>query len=247
MAEDPLILAAETSGRTGSVAIAAGEQLLGETTFSRSMRHSSEIFPAACALLDDAQRKHKEVEHVYISVGPGSFTGLRIAVTLAKLMHLANGAKIVAVDTLDVIASNVTDYLRQESMDIHRIAAILDAKRSQFFVAAYEACSSKNNNTRYERILPDCLMTAPQFLEQFASKPEPIWLLGEGLLYHKESLEYEGVGFLPEECWSPHASKVHQLGWEKALAGQFADPLTLQPTYIRRPEAEEKWKQRKVP
>ncbi|MHC4239097.1 MAG: hypothetical protein ACYSUC_04990 [Planctomycetota bacterium] len=55
-------------------------------------------------------------------------------------------------------------------------------------------------------------MTAPQFLEQFASKPEPIWLLGEGLLYHKESLEYEGVGFLPEECWSPHASKVHQLG-----------------------------------
>ncbi|MHC4239098.1 MAG: tRNA (adenosine(37)-N6)-threonylcarbamoyltransferase complex dimerization subunit type 1 TsaB [Planctomycetota bacterium] len=104
MAEDPLILAAETSGRTGSVAIAAGEQLLGETTFSRSMRHSSEIFPAACALLDDAQRKHKEVEHVYISVGPGSFTGLRIAVTLAKLMHLANGAKIVAVDTLDVIA-----------------------------------------------------------------------------------------------------------------------------------------------
>ncbi|MHC4500520.1 MAG: tRNA (adenosine(37)-N6)-threonylcarbamoyltransferase complex dimerization subunit type 1 TsaB, partial [Planctomycetota bacterium] len=60
-----------------------------------------------------------------------------------------------------------------------------------------------------------------------------------------DSFEYEGVNFLPEECWSPHASKVHQLGWEKALAGQFADPLTLQPTYIRRPEAEEKWKQRK--
>ncbi|MHC4664735.1 MAG: tRNA (adenosine(37)-N6)-threonylcarbamoyltransferase complex dimerization subunit type 1 TsaB [Planctomycetota bacterium] len=241
MAHNPLILAVETSGRTGSVAIAAGEQLLGETTFSGSMRHSSEIFPAVCALLDNVQRKHKEVEHVYISVGPGSFTGLRIAVTLAKLMHLANGAKTVAVDTLDVIAANAADYAKDEDAGTERIATILDAKRGQFFIAAYRRLSRKNNYPRYEKILPDCLMTGSQFLEMFAAA-EPISLLGEGLLYHKDSFEYEGVNFLPEECWSPHASKVHQLGWEKALAGQFAGPLTLQPTYIRRPEAEEKWR-----
>ncbi|MHC4153642.1 MAG: tRNA (adenosine(37)-N6)-threonylcarbamoyltransferase complex dimerization subunit type 1 TsaB [Planctomycetota bacterium] len=247
MAESPLILAVETSGRIGSVALAVGEKLLGQREFSGAMRHSSEIFPAICALLEDLHRKPPDIEHVYVSVGPGSFTGLRIAVALAKTMHLANKTKIVAVDTMDVIASNASDYLRQKDADIHRIATILDAKRSQFFVAAYELRSSKNNNTRYERILPDCLMTAPQFLEEFAGNTEPIWLLGEGLLYHKDAFKCEGVDFLPEDYWSPHASKVHQLGRQMSLKGEFTDPLTLQPLYLRRPEAEEKWKQRNVP
>ena len=82
---------------------------------------------------------------------------------------------------------------------------------------------------------------------EFAGRPEPIWLLGEGLLYHKDAFKCEGVAFIPEDYWSPQASKVHQLGWQMSLKRQFADPLTLQPAYIRRPEAEEKWKQRSVP
>ena len=56
-----------------------------------------------------------------------------------------------------------------------------------------------------------------------------------------DKFKAEGVHFLDEKYWSPRAEKVHLLGWKKALAGQFADPLTLQPTYLRRPEAEEKW------
>jgi tRNA threonylcarbamoyladenosine biosynthesis protein TsaB len=246
MAENPLILAVETSGRIGSVALAIGEKLLAETEFSGLMRHSSEIFPAICALLEDVHRKPADIEHVYVSIGPGSFTGLRIAVALAKTMHLANKTQIVAVDTMDVIASNVSDYLRQKNTDVHRIATILDAKRSQFFVAAYEVHSSKSGNRRYERVLPDCLMTASQFLGEFAGKPEPIWLLGEGLLYHKDAFKCEGVDFLPEDYWSPHASRVHQLGRQMSLKGEFADPLTLGPLYLRRPEAEEKWGQRKT-
>jgi tRNA A37 threonylcarbamoyladenosine modification protein TsaB len=169
-------------------------------------------------------------------------------------MHLANKTKIVALDTMDVIAANVSDYLRHPSTHIHSLATILDAKRGQFYLAAYQLHPCGSNETQFvvgdigfEKILPDCLMTPPQFLEQFANDPEPIWLLGEGLLYHREAFECEGVAFLPEDYWSPHASKVHQLGWQMSLKGQFADPLTLQPLYIRRPEAEEKWKQRSVP
>jgi tRNA threonylcarbamoyladenosine biosynthesis protein TsaB len=246
MAENPLILAVETSGRIGSVALAIGEKLLAEAEFTGLMRHSSEIFPAISGLLEGLNRNPGDIERVCISIGPGSFTGLRIAVALAKTMHLANKTKIVAVDTMDVIASNVSDYLRRADADVNRIATILDAKRNQFFVAAYEVRSSRNDETQYERILPDCLMTAPQFLEQFANDAEPIWLLGEGLLYHKDAFKCEGVAFLPEDCWSPHASRVHQLGWQMSLKGEFTDPLTLQPLYLRRPEAEEKWGQRKT-
>jgi tRNA threonylcarbamoyladenosine biosynthesis protein TsaB len=245
MKHEPLILAVDTSGRIGSVAIALGERILGETAFSGTMRHSSEILPAICGLLDNFGRKPKEFQHVYISVGPGSFTGLRIAVALAKTMHLANNVKIVAVDTLDAIAANAKDYTQETKTDINTIAAILDAKRGQFFVAAYRRSPAGGDNG-YEKILPDCLMTASQFLERFATKQEPIWLLGEGLLYYKDAFKAEGVHFLPEDYWNPKASKVHQLGWKKALSDQFADPLTLEPTYIRRPEAEEKWQQYKT-
>ena len=252
MKTNPLILAVETSGRTGSVAIALGEKLLDEDSFTAPMRHSAEIFPAVQELLKRFSRKPKDIEHIYISVGPGSFTGLRIAVALAKAMHLANSAKIVAVDTLDVLAANATDYIKdlssvlssvaeakeeakakeeEQVKDLTRIAAILDAKRGQFFIAAYEY-----EQGLWKKIMPDCLMTAEQFLEKFAGKSHPVWLLGEGLVYYKDRFEAEGVRFLDEKYWNPRAENVHKLGWQMALAGQFADPLTLQPTYLRKPD-----------
>ncbi len=107
MAQKTLILAVETSSRIGSVAIAVGQRILDEITFSGPMKHSSELFPAICNLLSRFEKKPQDIEQLHISVGPGSFTGLRIAVTLAKAMYLANSAKIIAVNTLDVIAANV--------------------------------------------------------------------------------------------------------------------------------------------
>jgi tRNA threonylcarbamoyladenosine biosynthesis protein TsaB len=251
MRPKPLILAIETSGRTGSVAIALGEQMLSEAHFSGPMRHSAEIFPAVHKLLVRFSRKPKEIEHIYISVGPGSFTGLRIAVALAKTMHLANAAKIIAVDTLDVIAANATDYISACRRDfaegekeekakpealprgegLAKIATILDAKRGQFFIAAYQ-----NKQGQWKKSMPDCLMTAGQFIENCGGKSRPVWLLGEGLVYHKDKFKADGIRFLNERYWNPRAEKVYMLGWQKALAGQFADPLTLQPTYLRRPD-----------
>ncbi len=245
MAVNPLILAVETSGRLGSVAIAVGRRILTETTFSGPMRHSSEVFPAICSLLNRFGRKPRDIEHIYISVGPGSFTGLRIAVSIAKTMHLANKAKIVAVDTLDVIAANADDYLRQEKTRVEQIAVILDAKRSQFYIAVYQHTSDEQrtaSNAIWKKSIPDSLMTASQFLDRFAGKAKPVWLLGEGLVYYSDKFKAEGVRFLDEQYWAPRAEKVHLLGWKMASAGQFADPVTLQPRYLRKPEAEEKQK-----
>ena len=255
MTQKPLILAVETSGRIGSVAIALGEQLLSQTAFSAPMRHSSEIFTAIAALLSRFSRKPTEIEHIYISIGPGSFTGLRIAVTIAKTMHLANAAKIVAVDTLDVIAANAINLATQNCQPKttsheprvtkhERIAVILDAKRSQFFIAAYQQTASHETRTTshgiWQKILPDSLMTAPQFLEKFANREKPISLLGEGLLYYKGKFKAQGIKFLDEQYWNPSAEKVHLLGCKLAQAGKFADPLTLTPNYLRRPDVKQK-------
>jgi len=85
-------------------------------------------------------------------------------------------------------------------------------------------------------------MTAEQFIKKFAGADKPVWLLGDGLLYHKDKFKAASIRFLDQKYWSSKVSKVLLLGWQKALAGQFADPTTLTPNYLRRPEAEEKSK-----
>jgi tRNA threonylcarbamoyl adenosine modification protein YeaZ len=232
--DNPLILAVETSGRLGSVALAQGDKLLAESRFSGPMRHSAEIFPAVTDLLSRFNKKPDQIEHVYISVGPGSFTGLRIAVTLAKTLALANNTKlarhpfggIVAVDTLDCIAANINPQDKSE-----RLGVILDAKRGQFFIAVYE----KTPDAIWKKVLPDCLMTAEEFLSRFTDKP--IVLTGEGLVFYKDKFAGPNVSVLDEKFWNPSAANIHLLGWQLALQNKFADPLTLTPNYIRGPDA----------
>jgi tRNA A37 threonylcarbamoyladenosine modification protein TsaB len=66
-------------------------------------------------------------------------------------------------------------------------------------------------------------------------------LIGEGIKYHQEELEAEQVSFADESLAWPRAEMVHKIGREKANKGEFADPSTLTPIYLRPPEAEELW------
>jgi tRNA threonylcarbamoyladenosine biosynthesis protein TsaB len=249
VAKKPIILAIETSGRTGSAALAAADELIAEKIFSTPVRHSSEIFPAITNLLEDAGLGPQQIDHIYISVGPGSFTGLRIAVTFAKIMHLAdNNIKIVAVDTLDCIASNATDFMCQQNTPVDKIAAILDAKRGRFFIAVYQRkpgraaalatgdYPERENHNCWEKTLDGCLLTPEQFIEQFADPHQPIRLLGEGLVFYKKNFEADGIKFIDEQFWTPKASKIHLLGYQLAQAGQFSDPMSLRPKYLGTPD-----------
>jgi tRNA threonylcarbamoyladenosine biosynthesis protein TsaB len=242
-----LILALETSGRTGSIAIGNMRQMLAEIEFSGQMRHSAELFPTIDTLLTRADKNPHDIVEIYISVGPGSFTGLRIAVAFAKTMNLATSAKIVALDTLDVIAANVIPILPDSAAgnsSFNKVAVILDAKRGQFFTAVYE------NDGGWQKILPDCLMTAEEFVQKFANQA-PIWLLGEGLVYYKDKFKADGIFFFDEHLWTPKASNVYKLGREKvrsaakvspesrpfvttADADPYEDAMQLKPIYLRR-------------
>jgi len=241
-ANNELALAVETSGRTGSVAVGIGDKILGETTFSGVMTHSRELFPAAESLLKRIDRQIVDVAHIYIAAGPGSFTGLRIAVTMAKMMALAGGTKIVAANTMDVLTVNASEYIKEKKIKILRLAAILDAKRKQFYVGLYE-----NTNGNWQKSTTDCLITASDFVDRFAQPDNPIWLLGEGLVYYKDAFCAPGVHFLDEAYWPAHARAVYSVCRKKAKAGDFSDPVDLTPLYIRRPEATENWEKLQKP
>ncbi len=190
--DNPLILAIETSGRLGSVRSPKATSSSPRAASPVQMRHSAEIFPAITDLLSKFSKKPDQIEQVYISVGPGSFTGLRIAVTLAKTywprqlartpigevspaeLNSARRTKIVAVDTLDCIAANVLSKSDESDRSdwSDRLAVILDAKRGQFFIAVYEKTQDPQTQDPRpqsgKRFLPDCLMTAEEFLDRFS-------------------------------------------------------------------------------
>jgi len=226
------IIAVETSGRSGSVAVARGPDLLSERAFPANVEHARELLPAVDALCREHGWSPQELCQCHVSIGPGSFTGLRVAVTFARHLALATGARICAVPTLDVIAENC---LATSSPPQH-VAVILDAKRDEVFAAIYA-----RREARYDRIL-DARMTKPESL--LAGAPRPLAVTGEGLARHAPVFEQAGVQVLEESLWRPCAACVHKLGWRMAQQGQFTEAGNLVPLYVRRPEAEELWEKR---
>ena len=223
-----LILAIETSGRIGSVALATSEELLDETTFSAPMKHSAELFPSIERLLQKTSWTRQAISHCFISIGPGSFTGLRIAVSAAKAMSLANDTRVVAVNTLDVIAANACRSVRTDY-----VAPILDAKRGQFFTAGYQRTDA---SAHLHKVFADCLQTPEEILSRCASLGGSISLLGEGLLHHRARFSGDRISILDPSFWMASAATVYALGKEKAARGEFSDPLTLTPYYLRAPQ-----------
>lgn len=228
MPDEPLILSVETSGRWGSVAIGKEDELLRELPFSSPMRHSAELFHAVASLLGYAGCSPADIAEVYISAGPGSFTGIRLAVAMAKTMALASGVKIVAVNSLDVAAQNATDYHHDTGQTCQCVAVALDAKRGQFFTGFHRPAGD-----HWQRSLPPQLMRPEAFLLLAGQQGCQVHLLGEGLLYYKAKFTAPYISILPETYWQPKASAVFTLGREQARAGNFSDPALLVPVYIR--------------
>src|SRR4030042_1258471 len=99
------ILALETTDKAGSVAAMADGNLLAELTLGQTQRSAQSRAPAMLALLKQVGWRPADVQLVAVSVGPGSFTGLRVGVTTAKVFAYAIGAEVLAIDTLETIAS----------------------------------------------------------------------------------------------------------------------------------------------
>ena len=262
----PLIMAIETSGRQGSVALARGPVVLAESGFSTDREHARELLPTLDKLCREQGWRPSEIEQCYVSIGPGSFTGLRVAVTFARHLALAGGARIVAVPTLEVIAENCAIL---EPPPAH-VAVILDAKRGQVFAAVYERAAptaspesgaiadqqmgdialptgldrhpiSALRPPAYRCLVEPCLIEPVRLL---AGAPRPLAMTGEGIDYHRAALDVAEVEVLDRTLWPPQARNVHRVGWQLALAECFTPSRELVPFYLRRPEAEELWEKR---
>jgi len=125
----------ETSCRVGSVAIARDGQIVDRQNFTADRRHAVELIPAARDLIARQGIAPKDVTSLYVSAGPGSFTGMRVGFTFVRALSQVTDAAVFAVPTCRVIVENLLPKLGEisESVDV---AVILDAKRSQVYAAA---------------------------------------------------------------------------------------------------------------
>ncbi|HZL38102.1 MAG TPA: tRNA (adenosine(37)-N6)-threonylcarbamoyltransferase complex dimerization subunit type 1 TsaB [Tepidisphaeraceae bacterium] len=227
-------IAIETSGRLGSVALAEDGIAVAHDTFAHGLMHAAEMVPRIDALIKARGWKPADAREIYVSAGPGSFTGLRIGITFAKTLAYATGARAIAVPTVEVLARNAPPNARH-------VLIVLDAKRDQIFTA------------RLTRIASDgWTYDEPAHLDSLANmlarSPRPIHLIGEGIPYHEKFLPAADPGIiltLPDR-WRAQAGKVATIGYAIARSGVPADAQSLAPIYIRRPEAEEKYEDRSI-
>jgi tRNA A37 threonylcarbamoyladenosine modification protein TsaB len=133
---------------------------------------------------------------------------------------------------MEVIAENATDYIHEKKIKINKIASILDAKRKHFYVSVFD-----RNDDKWRRTRKDCLIKPTEFIRRFAGHQEPVWLLGEGLVYYRDAFKSHGVRFLDENYWPARAKNVYLLGRQMAKQKYYADPVSLTPYYMRIPQA----------
>lgn len=220
------ILGVDTATWRASVGLVIDGTVVTEQSLSTTGNHAASLLPLIDEVLGRAACPVAVLDAIAVSSGPGSFTGLRIALSVAKGVAYATGARLVAVPTLEALARTVTDY---EGV----ICPVLDARKGELYAAAFES-----RPTGLKRLTADALVTPESLLEVL---PTPCVVLGDAVPRYGALLASRlgaAVTLLPFETHAPRGGIVALLGWERMQAGQTADLHQLEPFYIRPSEAE---------
>ncbi len=242
-------MAIETSSRMGSVAVALGPVLLEERSFTGSLRHTGELLPMMAQMARQQDWNPADIDQLYISNGPGSFTGLRITVTVAKSFTLAQPhTRIVTVPSTDVLVQNALQAEAECKIEnLNYVAVVIDAKRKQIYTALYvrdESPAEGETEDKHDWI-PDfhtqipAQVCPPEKLLEIS--PRPLYLLGPGWKSYREILTGDGIHWLDEKYAQPRAANVYRCGYLRACDQKFIPPDELVPLYLRRPDAVERW------
>lgn len=226
------VLGIDTSTSCGSVGLMDNGEVVSDYLLNIRLTHSERLLGAIELVLREARCPIETLDGWAISLGPGSFTGLRIGVSTIKGLAFVTGKPVAGVSTLDVLASQLvsTPYL---------ICPILDARKQEVYTAfyRYEKGESLKRLSPYRAIRPEDLVKMIK---------EQTIFLGNGVIAYKDFLQNSLPSmaiFPPPQLHFSHGSMVAELGSKLLQKGEYLDLATLAPTYIRLSEAEIKWQE----
>ncbi|WP_100371609.1 tRNA (adenosine(37)-N6)-threonylcarbamoyltransferase complex dimerization subunit type 1 TsaB [Bacillus sp. FJAT-45037] len=229
-------LAVDSSSFVLSVAITDGTKVLGEVTTNIKKNHSLRLMPAIEQLMKDVEVSPKELMKIVVAEGPGSYTGVRIAVTTAKSLAWALNIPLVGVSSLEMLVQTGRYF-------DGFIVPIVDARRGQVFTTLY-----KNENQQMIEVEEDALRMLTVWLERLRKLDGSILFIGQDLELHRDAICAalgEQALFAPNSMTLPRAGELAALGQERQMATSIHDFV---PRYLRLAEAEAKWQneQKKV-
>jgi tRNA threonylcarbamoyl adenosine modification protein YeaZ len=233
------LLAIETTGALGSFAVVDGTEsravgLVAGIDRDIMGRHVESSVSMVSEVLAEASLRLHDLDGIAVSLGPGSFTGLRVGLGIAKGLCVGAGLPLVGVPTLDCLARPLRD---REGL----IVTARDARRGEVYCALYRpAGESLERVTGYMSLAPGGL------LSEIAAAREgvagPVTLVGDGIRTYGDIFgEIPGeVCLAPEALWNVKASVVGAIGIDLMSAGRTLDLDTAEPIYARLSEAERK-------
>ena len=168
------ILGIDTSTMMGAVGIVDDDALIAELRTNIELTHSERLMLHIDSLLKSAHLTLADIDGYSVTLGPGSFTGLRIGIAAVKAMAYATGKPVAGVQTLDVLADNLP-YAK------YQVCPILDARKKQVYAAIY-----KSTDTKRMTLMHGSVMTPEELAEKIE---EPTIFLGEGAYVYREFFE----------------------------------------------------------
>jgi tRNA threonylcarbamoyladenosine biosynthesis protein TsaB len=221
-----LVLAFETSVDPCGMALADEKGILSAVRFRHHMDLSSTWAPTVKRMLQEAGVHPTDLAGLATSLGPGSFTGLRIGVVAAKTMAQALNCRLIGISTLELLA------LPFRSVPGLSVLSLVPCRRGEVYAAVYHCTGNSLIETA-----PGRVMKIEHAAELFLSLPESKVVAGKAA--PKDS---ETPSLLRAEPWHT-ASSAEVLALEarrRMLLGENVDPVSLLPIYIKRSQAEER-------
>jgi tRNA threonylcarbamoyladenosine biosynthesis protein TsaB len=193
---------------------------------AESRHHARGLAPLVAEALARSGLAARELQAIGVGLGPGSFTGLRVAVALAKTLAYATGARIAGLHTFEAIA-------RDPAAAAGLVAVVADAQRGDWAVERFRRSDTGVLSRAALRVEP---------AEAVLAALEPDELLAGPALIRLGELDRARLGpaLAPEASWLPGAPGLLAAALERAAVGRWDDPMTLAPLYSRRSAAEEK-------
>ncbi|MBY0275084.1 tRNA (adenosine(37)-N6)-threonylcarbamoyltransferase complex dimerization subunit type 1 TsaB [Candidatus Binatia bacterium] len=228
--------------------IADGCDVLGEVSRDTGLGHGTELLPMIDQCLEQAGTTLDDVAVIAVSIGPGSFTGLRVALATAKGLVLGGAASLVGVPTLEALATSLVSRSGGGVVDAPvgtLVAACLDARKGEVYGAAFRVREPvwRDPAPRLERMSDDAALAPARFSEALAAAGAVtrVMLLGDGAARYPEEIARPldaRATVLPLDRWPPSGAAVARVGAGRFAARGADDRAALVPRYARASEAE---------
>lgn len=225
-----LLLSIDTSTSASSVSLTAGDvykgELLASLVLNSKITHSRRLLTSIEWIFAESELSIDDIDGIAVGLGPGSFTGLRIAMATVKGLAMAAGKPLLGVSTLDALAFNCSGE--------KPVCAVLDARKKEVYTAWYE-----KDEFGIMRRQGDIRAIRP---EQLASEiTDPVLMVGDGMFTYGNMFR-EKLGTLltiaPLPLHYPTAAAIGFLCAEKLKNGDVLDLDSVAPLYVRASDAE---------